>query len=88
MDRQAMSMESLLMPYVESEEIASIYTVVGSWDPNIVFITADLKHWDERDKSVQEIIGEIRPKLQSVPGAPGNAFGGNSLNLRGQSGGL
>ncbi|HCV19361.1 MAG TPA: multidrug transporter AcrB, partial [Alteromonas sp.] len=88
MDRQAMRMESLLMPYVESEEIASIYTVVGSWDPNIVFITADLKHWDEREKSVQEIIGEIRPKLQSVPGAPGNAFGGNSLNLRGQSGGL
>lgn len=88
MDRQAMHMESLLMPYVESEEIASIYTVVGSWDPNIVFITADLKHWDERDKSVQQIISEIRPKLQSVPGAPGNAFGGNSLNLRGQSGGL
>ncbi|NVK55904.1 MAG: efflux RND transporter permease subunit [Alteromonadaceae bacterium] len=88
MDRQAMRMESLLMPYVESDTIESIYTVVGSWDPNIVFITADLKHWDEREKSVQDIIGEIRPALQSVPGAPGNAFGGNSLNLRGRGGGL
>ncbi len=88
MDRQAIKMENVLMPYVENDTIDSIYTVVGQWDPNIVFITANLKHWDERDKSLQDIVGEIRPALQSVPGAPGNAFGGNSLNLRGQGGGL
>ena len=88
MDRQAIKMENVLMPYVENETIESIYTVVGQWDPNIVFITANLKHWDDRDKSLQDIVGEIRPALQSVPGAPGNAFGGNSLNLRGQGGGL
>ena len=88
MDRQAIAMENVLMPYVENDTIESIYTVVGQWDPNIVFITANLKHWDERDKSLQDIVGEIRPALQSVPGAPGNAFGGNSLNLRGQGGGL
>jgi multidrug efflux pump subunit AcrB len=34
------------------------------------------------------VVNEIRPKLQQIPGAPGSAFGGNSLNLRGQSGGL
>lgn len=88
MDRQAIEMENVLMPYVENDTIESIYTVVGQWDPNIVFITANLKHWDDRDKSLQDIVGEIRPALQSVPGAPGNAFGGNSLNLRGQGGGL
>ncbi|MEC7824319.1 MAG: efflux RND transporter permease subunit, partial [Pseudomonadota bacterium] len=88
MDRQAIKMENVLMPYVENETIESIYTVVGQWDPNIVFITANLKHWDERDKSLQDIVGEIRPVLQSVPGAPGFPFGGNSLNLRGQGGGL
>ncbi|TKB05138.1 efflux RND transporter permease subunit [Alteromonas portus] len=88
MDRQAEKMEELLLPYVDNGTIDSIYTIVGSWDPNIVFITAPLKHWDDRDKSLQEVVNEIRPKLQQIPGAPGNAFGGNSLNLRGQGGGL
>ncbi|WP_414830305.1 efflux RND transporter permease subunit [Alteromonas sp. H39] len=88
MDRQAEKMEALLMPYVDNGTIDSIYTVVGQWDPNIVFITAPLKHWDEREKSLQEVVEEIRPQLESIPGAPGNAFGGNSLNLRGQGGGL
>jgi hydrophobe/amphiphile efflux-1 (HAE1) family protein len=88
MDRQALHMEEVLMPYVENGTIESIYTVVGQWDPNVVYITAPLKHWDDRDKSLQEIVAEIRPAIQSIPGAPGNAFGGNSLNLRGQGGGL
>ena len=88
MDRQAEKMEEILLPYVENNTIDSIYTVVGQWDPNIVFITAPLKHWDDRDKSLQQVVEEIRPLLQSIPGAPGNAFGGNSLNLRGQGGGL
>ena len=88
MDRQAEKMESVLMPYVENGTIDSIYTIVGRWDPNIVYIQAPLKHWDDRDKSLQEIVGEIRPKLQAIPGAPASPFGGNSLNLRGQGGGL
>lgn len=88
MDRQAKKMESVLLPYVENGTIDSIYTVVGRWDPNIVFIQAPLKHWDDRDKSLQEIVGEIRPKLQAIPGAPASPFGGNSLNLRGQGGGM
>ncbi|AYA63905.1 MULTISPECIES: efflux RND transporter permease subunit [unclassified Alteromonas] len=88
MDRQAHKMEEVLLPYVENGTVDSIYTVVGSWDPNIVFITVPLKHWDDRDKSLQDIVSEIRPQLQAIPGAPGNAFGGNSLNLRGQGGGL
>ncbi|MBU3022417.1 efflux RND transporter permease subunit [Aestuariibacter sp. A3R04] len=88
MDRQAHKMEEVLLPYVDNGTVDSIYTVVGSWDPNIVFITVPLKHWDDRDKSLQEIVSEIRPKLQAIPGAPGNAFGGNSLNLRGQGGGM
>ena len=88
MDRQAEKMEEMLLPYVENGTIDSIYTVVGRWDPNIVFITAPLQHWDDRDKSLQDVVSEIRPGLQNIPGAPGNAFGGNSLNLRGQGGGL
>lgn len=88
MDRQAHKMEEILMPYVNGGDIDSIYTVVGQWDPNITFITVPLKNWDERSRSQQEIINEIRGPLSQIPGAPARAFGSNSLNLRGQGGGL
>ncbi|WP_342805035.1 efflux RND transporter permease subunit [Alteromonas sp. M12] len=88
MDRQAMQMENALMPYVEKGEVKSIYTVVGQWDPNIVFITAPLVPWDERSQSQQQIIEQLQAEVGAIPGAPGRAFGSNSLNLRGQGGGL
>jgi hydrophobe/amphiphile efflux-1 (HAE1) family protein len=88
MDRQADKMEEILLPYVNGGDIDSIYTVVGQWDPNLAFITVPLKHWDERSRSQQEIIDEIRGPLAAIPGAPARAFGSNSLNLRGQGGGL
>ena len=81
-------MEEILMPYVQDADVDSVYTVVGRWDPNLVYITVPLAHWDDREKSQQEIIDEMRPKLANIPGAPGRAFGSNSLNLRGQGGGL
>ncbi|MCC2617335.1 efflux RND transporter permease subunit [Aestuariibacter halophilus] len=88
MDRQAHKMEEALMPFVENGDIASIYTIVGRWDPNIVFITAPLHPWQEREQSQQQIINDLRPALGDIPGAPARAFGANSLNLRGQGGGL
>lgn len=88
MDRQAHKLEEVLIDYKENGPIESIYTVVGQWDPNIVFISAKLRPWEERDISQQEIIEEIREPLSQVPGAPGRAFGDNSLDLRGQGGGI
>ncbi|GAB56430.1 hydrophobic/amphiphilic exporter-1, HAE1 family [Glaciecola punicea ACAM 611] len=88
MDRQALKTEELLLPNINQGEIASIYTVVGRWDPNILFITVPLVNWEDRERSQQEIIDELRPMLSQVAGAPGRAFGGNSLNLRGFGGGF
>ncbi|OHU87912.1 MULTISPECIES: efflux RND transporter permease subunit [Pseudoalteromonas] len=88
MDRQARAMEDVLLPYVEQQEIESIYTVVGQWDPNIVFITVPLKDWSEREFTQQQIINKIRGPLGQIPGAPARPFGSNSLNLRGQGGGI
>lgn len=88
MGRQADKMEAALAPFVEAGEIKSVYTVVGRWDPNIVFIRVPLEPWSEREQSQQDIINKLRPKVAAIPGAPGRAFGGNSLNLRGQGGGL
>ncbi|RUO55720.1 efflux RND transporter permease subunit [Pseudidiomarina homiensis] len=88
MDRQAQRMEEILLPYVNGGAVASINTRVGQWDPNLVFITVRLTDWEERDRSQQEIIDEISEPLSRIPGAPARAFGSNSLNLRGQGGGL
>lgn len=88
MDRQAQRMEEILLPYVNGGAVESINTRVGQWDPNLVFITVRLSDWEERDRSQQEIIDEISEPLSRIPGAPGRAFGSNSLNLRGQGGGL
>lgn len=88
MDRQARQMEEILLPYVNGGAVDSISTAVGQWDPNLVFITVRLTDWDARDISQQEIIDQIRPPLSQIPGAPARAFGSNSLNLRGQGGGL
>ncbi len=88
MDRQAQRMEEILLPYVNGGAVKSINTRVGQWDPNLVFITVRLTDWEERDRSQQEIIDEISEPLSRIPGAPARAFGSNSLNLRGQGGGL
>ena len=88
MDRQANQMEDSLMPFVESGDIESIYTIVGRWDPNIVFMTLPLAPWEQRDQSQQQIIDKLKPLVAAIPGAPGRVFGTNSLNLRGQGGGM
>ena len=88
MDKQALKTETLLSPSIDQGEIKSIYTVVGRWDPNILFITVPLANWEDRERSQQEIINELRPMLSQVAGAPGRAFGSNSLNLRGFGGGF
>ncbi|WP_127348088.1 efflux RND transporter permease subunit [Pseudidiomarina mangrovi] len=88
MDRQAQQMEALLLPYVNGGDVDTISTTVGQWDPNLVFITVRLTDWGSRSKTQQQIISEISGPVSEIPGAPGRAFGSNSLNLRGQGGGL
>lgn len=88
MDRQAQKMEDILLPYVDGGAVESISTSVGQWDPNMLFITVRLTDWEDRDISQQEIIDEISEPLSRIPGSPARAFGSNSLNLRGQGGGL
>ena len=83
MDRQTRQLEEILIPYQEQGVFDSIYTVVGQWDVNLSFITANMKPWEARNISQQDVIREVRPHLANIPGAPGRAFGSNSLNVRG-----
>lgn len=88
MDRQANRMEDILLPYVDEGDILNIYTVVGQWDPNRVFMSVPLTDWSDRSRSQQDIIEQLRDPLAAIPGAPARAMGANSLNLRGQGGGF
>ncbi len=84
-ERQADYMENILLPLIDKGEIESLYTVVGRWDPNIVYINAKLAPWNERDRSQQEIQAELDPLFANLPGMSVRIFAGNSLNLRGAS---
>jgi len=86
-ERQADRMENILVPLLNRGEIESLYSVIGRWDPNIVFMVARLTDWSDRDRSQQEIAGELKPLFADLPGMTTRIFSANSLNLRGASSG-
>ena len=86
-ERQADRMENILMPLLDRGEIVALYSVVGRWDPNIVFMVAKLADWSERERTQQEISAELKPLFAEFPGMTTRIFSANSLNLRGASNG-
>lgn len=87
-DRQARKLEAILQPYREKGVIEDIYTVVGQWDKNRTLVTATLKPWEQRNISQMQLEQEVNEKLESIPGSQARILSGNSLNVRGASGGL
>ncbi len=81
MQRQADEIEAILDGYRERGEIESVFMVVGRFDPNIIFITAPLVPWSERERSLQEIVAELRRPLGRIPGSRASAFGRGSLSV-------
>jgi len=86
-ERQGDRIENVLLPLMANGEIESIYTVIGRWDPNIVFIIARLAPWDQRERSQQAIAETLKPVFGNIPGMTTRIFNGNSLGLRGASSG-
>ncbi len=86
-ERQADRMENILVPILDRGEITSLYSNIGRWDPNIVFMVARLADWGERSRSQQEIAAELKPLFSDLPGMTTRIFSANSLNLRGASSG-
>ena len=88
MERQTNKIEAILRPLVEAGEIRSIYSIVGSWDPNRSNISAPLADWSLRERSQEEIIRSLRAPMEQVTGARVVVRSPNSLNLRGAGGGV
>jgi hydrophobe/amphiphile efflux-1 (HAE1) family protein len=86
MDRQTRKIEEILQPLVEDGEAKSLFTVVGSWDPNRSRVSVPLADWDSRPRSQQEIIESLEEPLSHIPGARVSISSSNSLDLR-RSGG-
>ena len=83
MDRQADAIEAVFEPLMESGEVRSIFTIVGRYDPNNVYLTVTLAPWDERARSQQDIINQVRGELSQIPGVRAWAFGRNTLRVGG-----
>ncbi|MFB9148776.1 efflux RND transporter permease subunit [Roseovarius ramblicola] len=86
-DRQVVQVEDMLRPYVEQGVAQSLYSITGRYDLNRGSIGVRLVPWQERDMSQADIEAEIRDELDALPGARPRIRSGNSLGLRGGSGG-
>ncbi len=87
-DRQTRKIEDALQPLIDSGEARSVFTVVGTWDPNRSRVRVPLTDWNDRSRSQQEIMESLRGPMRQIPGANVSVSSNNSLNLRRSGGGL
>lgn len=49
-------------------EVRTVFSIVGRGTPNGGFVFAGLHPWEERERTADEIIQDVRPALGSIPG--------------------
>ncbi|MBL0178503.1 MAG: efflux RND transporter permease subunit [Gemmatimonadetes bacterium] len=50
-------------------EVNSVFSVIGrGGSPNGGFVVARLKYWEDRERNIEEIIAELRPKFAAIAG--------------------
>lgn len=86
-DRQVVKVEDMLRPFVDNGVAEGLYSITGRYDLNRGSIGVRLVPWAERDISQADIEDAIRDDLDDLPGARPSIHSGNSLGLRGGSGG-
>ncbi len=86
-DRQVVQVENTLRPYVEQGVAQGLYSITGRYDLNRGSIGVRLVPWHQREISQGEIEAAIHGDLVALPGARAQAWPGNSLGLRGGTGG-
>ena len=86
-DRQVVKVEEMLQPFVDNGVAEGLYSITGRYDLNRGSIGVRLIPWSERTTTQAEIEDALRDQLDSLPGADPRIRSGNSLGLRGGSGG-
>jgi multidrug efflux pump len=72
--RELNAAEAILKPYLDSGEVNSVLTVLnpgfgGSSGVNRAALIVRTPPWNQRKRSIQALLSEIRPKLAAIPGA-------------------
>src|SRR6056297_3879119 len=80
--------ESLIEPLRESGEITNVISITGFGSNSRGFMVMTLSEWDARERSQQEIVGQINGALRSIVGVRAFAIQPNSLGIRGAGRGL
>jgi hydrophobic/amphiphilic exporter-1 (mainly G- bacteria), HAE1 family len=80
--------EALMQPLRDSGEIVNLFSITGTGSNARGFMVMTLAHWNDRDRSQQDIVGEINGALRNVVGVRAFAIQPNSLGIRGAGRGL
>jgi len=81
---QNKTMEEAVASLRASGDVETVYSVVGSGGrTNRGFVVLRLKHWDDREKTASQILGEIRPKMARLTGAKGSPAMPAGLGVKG-----
>ncbi|SEA55684.1 efflux RND transporter permease subunit [Rubrimonas cliftonensis] len=83
MDREAREIEAALVPFIESGEITTTFSLIGWRDPNRAFVVGRLSDWESGRRSAGEIVARLRPAMANVPGARAIPTMPAGLGLRG-----
>lgn len=89
---EVLKVEQILMEYVKTGEIRRLVARIPQGfgrteDFNGGFAVAFLADWSKRDRSMQEMIKEIQPKLAAIPGVRANVITRQGLGRGGGGGG-
>ncbi|MCP4385670.1 MAG: efflux RND transporter permease subunit [Hyphomicrobiales bacterium] len=85
-NQQVERVEAIVAPLVSSGEALAVQAFIRG--TNGAFVIVRLAPWEDRDRSQEEIIAEIRGPLSQVPGALVAVRSSNSLGIRGAGRGL
>lgn len=88
-DAKVREIEQIIAPLRASGEVTNLFSIIGlGGGDNRAFMVMTLADWDERDRSQQEIVGQINAGLRNVIGVRAFAIQPNSLRIRGAGQGL
>ncbi|MCC5955838.1 MAG: efflux RND transporter permease subunit, partial [Natronohydrobacter sp.] len=88
-DAKVREIEQIIAPLRASGEVTNLFSIIGlGGGDNRAFMVMTLADWDQRDRSQQDIVGQINAGLRNVIGVRAFAIQPNSLRIRGAGQGL
>ncbi len=88
-DAKVREIEAVIAPLREAGEVTNLFSIVGlGGQDNRAFMVMTLADWDARERSQQDIVGQINRGLFGLIGVRAFAIQPNSLRIRGAGRGL